>query len=260
MKNVRNWPAPTEGCNGPLQLTADRVDCWFVSLASFPTDAESCAVTILSKDEEKRAAGFYFEHQRQCFIRSHVALRLLLGRYLMTAPDAVAIVTGAYGRPTLAGASDLEFNLSHSGDAALVGVSLYAPLGVDLELVRDVPDLLAIAERYFAPSEMKEFLRLAPERRRDGFYVTWTRKEAFVKGLGLGLSFPLDSFCTGRQDRPPRLTQMGGAICSDWTLADLAPAQAYKAAVAVRRPSVAFHCREVSWPWLLRGRESNLVA
>jgi 4'-phosphopantetheinyl transferase len=258
MKTARNWPAPTQECNGPLQLTPDRVDCWFVSLASFPADAESCAVAILSKDEERRAAGFCFEHQRQCYIRSHAALRLLLGRYLMTAPDTVAIVAGTRGRPTLMG-GDLEFNLSHSGDAALVGVSLYAPLGVDLELVRDVPDLHAIAERHFAPSEMKEFLRLAPERRREAFYVTWTRKEAFVKGLGLGLSFPLDSFCTGRQNHPPRLTRMGGAICSDWTLADLAPARAYKAAVAVRRPSVAFHCREVSWPWLFKGRESNLV-
>jgi hypothetical protein len=78
-----------------------------------------------------------------------------------------------------------------------------APLGVDLELVRDVPDLHAIAERHFAPNEMKEFLRLAPERRREAFYVTWTRKEALVKGLGLGVSFPLDSFCTGRQNRLP---------------------------------------------------------
>lgn len=163
MKTVRNWPAPTPEGTGPLQLTSDRVDCWFLSLASFPADAESYAVAILSKEEERRAASFYFEHQRQCYIRSRAALRLLLGRYLMTAPEAVAIVAGTHGRPTLAGTSDLEFNLSHSGDAALVGVSLSAPLGVDLELVRDVPDLRAIAEHHFAPSEIKEFLRLAPE-------------------------------------------------------------------------------------------------
>ena len=203
-KTVRSWPMPTEGCNGPLQLTADRVDCWFVSLASFPADAESQAVAILSKDEKKRAAGFYFERQRQCYIRSHAALRLLLGRYLMTAPNTVTIVADDYGRPMLAGtAIDLKFNLSHSGDAALVGISLHSPVGVDIELVRDVPDHLAIAQSNFAPSEVKVFLRLAPERRCEGFCVTWTRKEAFVKALGMGLSFPLATFCTGRPDRPP---------------------------------------------------------
>ena len=153
----------------------------------------------------------------------------------------------------------MEFNLSHSGDAVLVGVSLHSPLGVDIELVRDVPDFLTIAKRHFAPSEVEELLRLAPEQRREGFYVTWTRKEAFVKALGLGFSFPLDAFCTGRQDRPPRLTQVGGAVCSDWTIADLAPVPECKAAVAVYQPKVTFHCREAKWPWLLarRGDTTN---
>jgi 4'-phosphopantetheinyl transferase len=257
MRTVQTWPAATEGCNGPLQLTADRVDCWFVSLATFPADAESLAVATLSKDERKRATGFYFERQKQCYIRSHTALRLLLGRYLMTAPDAVDIVADIYGRPMLAArAGDLEFNLSNTGDAVLVGVSLHSPIGVDIELVRDVPDFLAIAKHHFAPSEVEELLRLAPEQRCEGFYVTWTRKEAVVKALGLGLSFPLDAFCTGRQDRPPRLTQVEGAVYSDWAIADLAPVRGYKAAVAVRQPNVALHCQEVSWPWLL-GRSGD---
>ncbi len=83
----------------------------------------------------------------------------------MAAPDAIAIVGDIYGRPMLK-AGDLEFNLSHSGDAVLVGVSLHSPLGVDIELVRDFPDFLTIAKRHFAPSEVEELLRLAPEQRR----------------------------------------------------------------------------------------------
>jgi 4'-phosphopantetheinyl transferase len=246
MRTVQTWPATTEGCNGPRQLTADRVDCWLVSLAAFPADAESLAVAILSKDERKRTAGFYFERQRQCYIRSHAALRLLLGRYLMTAPDAIAIVADTSGRPMLA-ARDLEFNLSHSGDAVLVGVSLH-PLGVDIELVRAVPDFLEIAKQRFAPSEVEELLRLAPEQRCESFYVTWTRKEAVVKALGLGLSFPFDA---------PQLTQVGGGVWSDWTIADLAPMPGYKAAMAVRHPNVALHCLEVRWPWLLAQRRDT---
>jgi 4'-phosphopantetheinyl transferase len=251
MRTVQPWPTATERCNVSIRLTLGCVHCWFVSLAAFPADAEGLAVAILSKDERKRAASFYFERQRQCYIRSHAALRLLLGRYLMTAPDAIAIAADTYGRPTLAArAGGLEFNLSHSGDAVLVGVSLH-PLGVDIELVRDVLDLLEIAKSHFGPSEVEELLRLAPEQRCESFYATWTRKEALVKALGLGLSFPLDAFCTGRQDRPPRLTQVGGAVWSDWTIADLVPVPGYKAAMAVRQPNVALHCREASWQWLL---------
>jgi 4'-phosphopantetheinyl transferase len=126
MRTVQTWPVATEGCNGRLQLTADRADCWFVSLATFPADAENLAAAILSRDERKRATGFYFERQRQYYIRSHAALRLFLGQYLMTAPDAIAIVADIYGRPMLAAhAGGLEFNLSHSGDAVLVGVCLH---------------------------------------------------------------------------------------------------------------------------------------
>lgn len=254
MITAETWPAATQDYNGPLQPTADRVDCWFVSLATLPADAKSFTAAILSKDERERAWGFQFERDRECYIHSRVALRLLLGRYLRTAPQAVAIFAGSYGRPMLAArANGLQFNLSHSGDALLVGVTLHSPLGIDVELVRDVPDFLTIAKRHFAPSEIAELFRLAPAQRCEGFYVTWTRKEAFIKALGLGLSLPLDAFCTGRQDRPARLTQ-GDAVSSDWTIADLAPARGYKAAVAVRHPSVTLHCREVGWPWLLAWR------
>ena len=251
MRTIQPCLTTTEECNGPSQLTADRVDCWFVSLATFPSDFESLAAAILSRDERKRARGFRFERQRQYYIRCRAFLRFLLGRYLQTAPDAIAILADIYGRPML-GARDgaLAFNLSHSGDIALVGVTLQSPLGVDIELIRDIPDFLAVADRCFAPSEIEQLLRLAPAQRCEGFYMTWTRKEAYIKALGLGMTFPLDAFCTGGQDRPPRLTQ-GGTVCSEWTIADLTLVRGYKAAMAVRQPNVALHCREISWPWLL---------
>ena len=87
--------------------------------------------------------------------------------------------------------------------------------------------------------------------------MTWTRREALAKAVGLGLSSALDAFCTGRQDRPPRLTEVGSAFCSDWTIADLTTLPGYKAAVAVHQPNVAFHCREVDWSWLLKGPGYN---
>jgi hypothetical protein len=80
-----------------------------------------------------------------------------------------------------------------------------------------------------------------------------------VKALGLGLSYPLDAFCTGPQDAPPRLRPTGGAPYSDWTLTDLAPAEGYKGAVAVRSPMIALRSRQAEWPWLLDGVRKTSV-
>ena len=244
MRIVQTWPRSTEGYE-PLQITADRVDCWFVSLATFPTDAESLAVASLSKDERKRATGFYFERRRQCRIRSHAALRLLLGRYLMTAPDA--------RRPaTWNSTSVTPVTRCWSASRSILPSELILNW---FEMFRTFSQLPNVISRRASSRNCLDWL----PSRREGSYVTWTHKEAFVKALGLGLLFPFDSFCTSRQDRPPRLTQADGAVCPDWTIADLAPVRECKAAVAVRQRNVTFHCREAKWPWLLarRGDTTN---
>jgi 4'-phosphopantetheinyl transferase len=247
-----SWPAPVDGA--PTPLASDHVDCWAVALAALPGEAEVAAWGLLAADERARAERFYFEPHRQRYARTHAASRLLIARYLGAAPAALVIAPDAGGRPILPSpAARLHFNLSHSGDVALVAVASSAPVGVDVEVVRDVPDFAAIARRHFAPTEVEHLLRLAPAEQLAGFYVTWTRKEAFVKALGLGLSHPLDAFCTGRPDRPPDLRHTGGAAYSDWTMADLAPAPGYKAAVAVAQPNMAIRCRRAEWPWLLDG-------
>ena len=249
-----SWPAATDGQGGATALAPDRVDCWGVSLTDFPAGTEAVAAALLSAEERERAVRFHFERHRTLYIRAHAALRLILARYLGVAAASLRIAPDATGRPVLtAPAGRLHFNLSHSGDAALVAVSRSAPVGIDIEAVREIADFVAIARRHFAPAEVDDLLRLPPQQQRDGFYVTWTRKEAFVKALGLGLSFPLGSFCTGAQDGPPRLTQATGALCSDWSMADLTPADGYKAAVAVQRPGVAVERRDARWPWLLDG-------
>jgi 4'-phosphopantetheinyl transferase len=246
--------APT-GRDGPPALPADVVDCWFVRLTDFPRDARDVAFALLSADEQEAARRFHFDHHRELYVRSHAALRLLLAHCLQVAPSALVIAPdGSGGRPILAVPSGcLHFNLSHSGEAALVAVAESAPVGVDIELVRELPDFVEIAGRFFAPAEVADLCQLDPADRLGAFYVTWTRKEAFVKGLGLGLSYPLDAFCTGAQDRPPHLTRADGTPYADWTMADLAPAAGYKAAIAVQRPRAEVRCREAQWPWLVEG-------
>lgn len=243
---------PAERRYRELALAAGGVDCWSVPLRRFPAEARPVAVALLSAEERERAARFHFDEHREEYTRSHAALRILLARYLGVEADSLVIAPDGSGRPVLAKpARHLHFNLSHSGETALVALASAAPVGIDAEIVRDFPDLLEIAMRYFAPREVADLRRLDAARRREAFYVTWTRKEAFVKALGLGLSYPLDTFCTGPQDRPPRLTRARGAPYPDWTMADLKLGKGYKGAVAIRLPNATVRLQEATWPWLL---------
>jgi 4'-phosphopantetheinyl transferase len=248
------WAIPI-GHNVPLPI--DRIDCWAVALDGLPADADTTVTALLPADERARAERFRFDRHRRMYLNTHAALRLLLARYLQVWPTSLAIVPDRHGRPALESRADgLHFNLSHSGTLALVAVSCVAPVGVDVEEVRDVPDFVEIARRYFAPGEVENVLQLAPDERLGGFFVTWTRKEAYVKAIGLGLSFPLDAFSTGRPDGPAHVTHAGGTIDQDWTLADLACAVGYRAALAVRHPGAEIVCRQASWSWLLEGIHS----
>jgi len=256
MSALWSWPLAAQDDMG---LPADRVDCWAIPLDSLPKEMEAAAFNLLSTEERGRAERFHFPHHRRRYANTHTALRLLLGRYLRASPGSLAIVTDAHGRPLLAGdAGRVHFNLSHSGSAALVAVTCLAPLGVDLEEVRAVPDFLEIAKRYFSKMETEHLSRLASAEQLSGFYVTWTRKEAYVKALGLGLSYPLDAFSSGQPDGPPSLTQTEG-IDSDWTLSDLATGGDFKAALAIRHPNVRIDCRQAAWPRLFGGSHPGAV-
>jgi 4'-phosphopantetheinyl transferase len=250
MTPLPNWPAPAQ-CNAPLALPIDRVDCWAISLSALPTDFEGMLHSLLSADEIKCAERFRIGRLRTRYIGRHAALRLLIARYLQASPVALLIVQEINGRPVLANpAGRLHFNLSHSRDVVLMAVSCIAPLGVDVEEVRNVPDFAEIARYHFAPAEFEDIQGFTPDKRLSAFFVTWTRKEAFVKALGVGLSHPLDSFCTGRPDGPPQL-RIAGTPAMDWTLADVAPSDEYAGALAIRHPKVSLNCRRADWPFLL---------
>ena len=250
MTTLPYWPAVVQG-EAPLTLPTDRVDCWSVSLTALPADVEGMLHTLLSANEHERAERFRFEHLRAQYICRHAALRLLIARYLQVSPASLLFSHETNGRPILASpAGRLHFNLSHSGGVALVAVSCIAPLGVDVEEVRNFPDFVEIARHHFAPTEVEDLFRIALEKRLFAFFVTWTRKEAFVKALGLGLSFPLDAFSTGRPDRPPSL-YLGGTPCTDWTMADLVPSGGHTASLAIHHPNVSTRCQSAEWSWLL---------
>jgi 4'-phosphopantetheinyl transferase len=217
------------------RAAADEVHVWRIALD--PSAAEVAAsATLLSPDERERAARFRFDADRRRYTVARAALRRLLGRYLERPPAGLHFDYGAYGKPFLPDAGRLRFNLSHSGELALLGVALGRELGVDVERESDRHADAGVARRFFAPEELAALEPLAADAWRRGFFACWTRKEAYVKALGAGFQVPLDAFAvTIAPDAPARLVaaRHDPAELRRWTLASLEPAEGYAGAVAV---------------------------
>lgn len=192
------------------------VQLWLLSLDE-PAWPSAQLHALLDDDEAARAARFVFPQHRLRFAHGRGLLRTLLAHATGLAPEALRFAYGPQGKPRLAGTAAaarpaLRFNLSHSGSMALLGLAQGADIGVDIELPRAVPELQAIARSNFAPAEYQALMALAPERRADAFLAGWTRKEAFIKALGGGLSIPLASFeVTLDAQQPARLLHVADA-------------------------------------------------
>lgn len=180
-------------------------------------------VSTLSPDEKERASRQRHERDRRHMEAARGLLRRLLGAYTGTPAAQLEFALGERGKPRLHQPSTLgiEFNLSHSGGYALLGIAAGHALGVDLELVRPVDDLEQIARSNFAAAEVRELLDLEPERRLAGFIAGWTRKEAFVKAQGHGLAMGLGGFEVSMDpDGEAELRGVDGssALARHWTL------------------------------------------
>jgi 4'-phosphopantetheinyl transferase len=217
------------------------VHLWFVELTASPASIEEC-YRSLSADEIDRASRFRFEHLKTAFTLSRGILRVLLGRYLAIEPDRIRFAYGPRGKPRLAfPEAPLEFNLAHSGRFAAYAFATGCELGVDIEEVRPVSHQEDIVRRFFSREECEEWLELDPTQRDEAFFCCWTRKEAYIKALGDGLSMPLDRFRVSlRPGEPAALIRAdeGPAAASRWSLYSLAPADGYVGALAL--PERAF--------------------
>ncbi|MGJ7519871.1 4'-phosphopantetheinyl transferase family protein [Variovorax sp. LT1P1] len=187
----------------PLPLPADAAAGCALWRIDLDQHIPAAARARLSADEMARARRFVFEHDRHRYIAAHAALRQLLDRHPGATDAPPHIVAGRFGKPALTPASGrLHFNLSHSQDTGLIALSTRHELGVDIERVRPMPDALALAAAYFSPAE-RAALAACPEAQRDrAFFVCWTRKEACLKAVGIGLHLALDGFEVGIEPVP----------------------------------------------------------
>lgn len=223
-----------------FQLPFHEVHVWRASLDVSPETSARLQAT-LSDDECRRSARFRFERDRRRFVAAHGVLRALLGNYLQTPADRVRYVYNAFGKPGLSPEFDgrLAFNLSHSGDLALVAIAADARLGIDLERIRGQADYADIARYFFSAAEADQLSALPEPLCADAFLACWTKKEAYLKACGNGLAGQLDGFSvpltTDPGEGPANLDGASGEIAPErpWSLYTLQPAPGYIGALAI---------------------------
>jgi 4'-phosphopantetheinyl transferase len=228
--------------------TGATVEVWTVAL-DVPSKIVAAAHAILSPAEQQRAGQFRVAPARRNYIMAHAALRRIVADRLGRPPGEVNFQDGPHGKPALAGepGAHLEFNLSHSGDFALVATSRTAPVGVDVERIRAFPDALAIARRFFTSAEAAVLADSAGPEQAAAFFTLWTCKEAVVKTTGQGIAHALSRFEFARGN-PPALRSIDGeaAAVAQWSLRSFQPAASYVAAAAVQAANARFIFHEHS--------------
>ena len=242
MLTAIDWPVS----NRPPSLSENDVHVWAAALDVAP-DVRYKLAKILADEERQRAERFKFDKHRNRFIAARGFMRVMLGRYLQSAPEQIEFAYSDRGKPMLSQgfADTLQFNLAHSGDLALLAISPNGPIGVDVECIRTIKDADGLVARFFSSRENALFQKLSDDQKPGAFFNLWTRKEALLKATGEGIAGPLSevevSFLPGE---PARLLAIGGdpEKAAQWTLRELKPAAGFIGALAA--PSRDIHLRE----------------
>lgn len=251
---IREWHSPGVAPTvwsvpgNTISLGRNDVHVWRAPL----TTAHSAALyQTLSADERARAQRFHFQHDRQRYIAARGILRTLLARYLNMPAQHIKFLYNVYGKPTLQHTlhgQRLCFNLAHSHELAVYAVTMGREIGVDIEYLR--PDLADqdVAEQFFSPREVQALRALPSAVQQQAFFNCWTRKEAYIKARGKGLSLALDQFDVAvHPDQPAALLAVEGDAhaAQRWSLHDLQPGAGYAGALAVEGQA----CHYQYWQW-----------
>ncbi len=270
------WNSPP----GDLELSENEVHVWRASL-NVPLAVIQNLQLSLTTDEATKAKRFHFEKHRNHFIVARGLLRTILSRYLDIDPHQLRFCYNAYGKPSLDlpysekkgpglyheadglalgpgrpqgspllyhEARVLNFNLSHSHELALYAFTYSRQVGIDIEYMRANVEYEELAQRFFSPDE-NAILHALPEAfKQEAFFNCWTRKEAYIKARGKGLSIPLESFDVSlRPGEPAALlnSREDPQEATRWELLELAPGHGYAGALAVEGSGWHLHC----WQW-----------
>ncbi|MHB8383168.1 MAG: 4'-phosphopantetheinyl transferase family protein [Candidatus Binataceae bacterium] len=218
------------------------IHVWRASLI-ISDDAMDPFETLLSKDERERAARFHFVRDRRRFTVARAILRLIIGTYLRMRPATVRFSYGPNGKPRIedaCGGESLSFNLAHTGETVLYAFCRNHELGVDVEQIDRRVEFRQIARQFFAPEEIKSIEMLPRDQQGRRFFEIWTRKEAYLKALGAGLSIPLNEFEVVSVERESHTADPKQR--RDWTIQQFEPRIGYMGALATRSDQ-----SQISW-------------
>jgi 4'-phosphopantetheinyl transferase len=225
-----NWPLPPS----QVELGSEEVHVWSAWLGRAQADY-SDGLGMLSEEERARSAKFHLEVDRKNFVARRSLLRAILGYYLKAEPSQISLALEERGKPRLSGphgAEALHFNLSHSRSLALCAVGRFAPVGVDVERLRPMPEMAEIGAMFFSARENALLNAAPPEKKLEVFFSLWTRKEAYLKATGEGIAGSLAQLDCW-QTRP------------GWSLHSLSPAPGFAGALAY----AGGQARTLCWQW-----------
>ena len=220
----------------------DSTQLWLIHIPSF--DLERVA-GILTEVETAKAAAFRFFKDEKTYRVCRGVLRLLLGKYLNSPPNRIEFDQNAFGKPELPDISNnnLFFNVSHSGEFGLIALNRENPIGIDLEFMREI-DYWSLADSVFSDFEKEELSDIPISLLSEAFYSGWTRKEAFIKAIGKGFSFPLKEFYISLNPQNPvsdvEILSEDSSVIKKWKVIDISFHDQYRAAIAVEKESCRF--------------------
>lgn len=247
MKTIDSWPKRAD----TPPLSPSTIHIWRIPLDE-PQDRLDHFRGLLTSKEQQQADRFLFEDHRRRFIVGRGQLRTLIGQYIGATPPEVRFQYSNLGKPSISAEdsdSGIQFNLTNSKDWALLAVTAGDELGIDMEGIREMSDMEGLARRFFAQPEISAITQHAsPSKRLQAFFRCWTRKEAFLKAIGTGLTFPLDKVCVTINDEIAAQIEWIDSEDEDpdgWTLRHIEPVEGFVGALARKAPAEDVQ----SWHW-----------
>jgi len=221
-------------------MTTAEIQLWNIDINPASHDADGL-FSLLADCELERAGNFRFEEHRHRWVAGRAMLRMILSGVTQQSPESVVFEYNDHAKPRLhylSGNETVHFNLTHSGDVALLAVTSAGPVGIDVEQVKRLPNIDAVVDRFFSPAERRAFKTVSGDADRlQAFYACWTRKEAYLKALGCGMSQPTDTFDVAfLADTEPKIVAIDGeqSAARHWLLFDLDVSPGYVGALAIR--------------------------
>ena len=221
-------------------MTTAKIQLWSIDINAASHEPEAL-LSLLSDDELKRAERFRFEKHRHRWIAGRAMLRTILSAMTHRSPESVAFEYDEHKKPYLpcsSGHERIHFNLTHSSDLALLAVTSVGPVGIDVERIKPLSSIDTVVDRFFSIAERSAFSTMSgDEERLKAFYTCWTRKEAYLKALGCGISEPTNTFdVTFLENSEPEIIAIDGDnnVARDWLLFDLKVTPGYVGALAIR--------------------------